>query len=116
MASRRDVERKLHELIERLNRSDDAGRSLGGSLPDPKVLALDVTDVGATYWTDLRGGRMGPLREGAPDGADIRITASSDDLIELLDGKAGGPLSAYLTGRLRVEAALSDLLRLRKLL
>ncbi|HEX2029802.1 MAG TPA: SCP2 sterol-binding domain-containing protein [Actinomycetota bacterium] len=110
------MERKLHELIERLDRNDDAARSLSGSLPDPKVLALVVTDLDAAYSTELREGRMGPLREGHADEADIRITASSDDLVELLDGRPGGAVSAYLTGRLRVEAALSDLLRLRKLL
>lgn len=116
MASRSDVERRLHELVERLNRSDEAARSLGGSLPEARVLALEVTDLDARYWTELRGGRMGPLQEGTPERADIRLTAASDELIELLDGKAGGAMSAYLAGRLRVEASLSDLLRLRKLL
>ena len=55
-----------------------------------------------------------------PDGpsvpkADIRLTMASDDLVALTDGRLQfGP--AWATGRVRLEAGLRDLLRLRKLL
>jgi hypothetical protein len=47
--------------------------------------------------------------------ADIRLTMTSDDLIALTDGGLSfGP--AWATGRVKLEAGLRDLLRLRKLL
>ena len=47
--------------------------------------------------------------------ADIRLTMTSDDLVALTDGGLHfGP--AWATGRVKLEAGLRDLLRLRKLL
>jgi putative sterol carrier protein len=47
--------------------------------------------------------------------ADIRLTMTSDDLIALTEGKLHfGP--AWATGRVKLEAGLRDLLRLRKIL
>jgi hypothetical protein len=46
--------------------------------------------------------------------ADIRLTMSSDDLVALTDGRLSfGP--AWASGRIKLEAGLRDLLRLRKL-
>lgn len=47
--------------------------------------------------------------------ADIRLTMASDDLVALTGGELSfGP--AWATGRVKLEAGLRDLLRLRKLL
>jgi len=58
--------------------------------------------------------RLGPLHRGAPDDPDITISADSDDLVRLIDGE-GSLFSAYLSGRVRIEASVSDLLHLRRL-
>lgn len=116
MASLTEVERKLHELKDRLDASDEGARALGDSLPESRILALHVTDLEADFWTELRGGRMGEINHGPPQEAHIRIRAHSDDFVDMVDGTAGGLFSAYLGGRLRVDASVSDLLRLRKLL
>lgn len=112
MASTEEVERTLEELIARLG--SEAGRELGRSLPDRRTLALHVGDLDTEWWTEIEEGRPGPLHRGAPDGADIRITADSDDIVELVDGRAS-LFSAYLSGRVRIEASFSDLLHLRRL-
>ncbi|HEX5947992.1 MAG TPA: SCP2 sterol-binding domain-containing protein [Actinomycetota bacterium] len=112
MASTEEVERKLEELITRLG--SEAGQELGRSLPDRRALALHVGDLDVEWWTELEGGRLGPLRRGTFEAADIRITAHSDDLVELIDGEAA-LFSAYLAGRIRIEASFSDLLLLRRL-
>jgi predicted lipid carrier protein YhbT len=114
LASTKQVERKLEELITRLGSSAEAGRELGRSLPDRRAVALHVGDLDAAWWTELEEGRLGPLRRGAPEDSDIRITAHSDDLVELIDGEAA-LFSAYLAGRIRIEASFSDLLLLRRL-
>jgi hypothetical protein len=77
--------------------------------------------------TDLEHEVRGRLAQGkvrdlvvVPDGespppADIRLTMTSDDLVALTDGRLSfGP--AWASGRVKLEAAFRDLLRLRKLL
>jgi predicted lipid carrier protein YhbT len=114
LASEQEVEERLEALIARLDANENATGRLRGSLPEDRILSLRVTDLGADYWTSLEGGRLGELQRGAPGQAHIRITASSDDLVQLVDGN-GSLFSAYLAGRVRIEASFSDLLRLRKL-
>jgi hypothetical protein len=47
--------------------------------------------------------------------ADIRLTMNSDDLVALTEGRLSfGP--AWASGRVKLEAGLRDLLRLRKML
>ena len=115
MASREDVQQRLEELITRLAASDSGARSLAETLPDPRVLSVRITDLDADFWTVLQDGTMGPLRQGEPDDPDIHIRAPSDTLVDLIDGKAS-LFSAYLAGTVRIDASISDLLRLRKLL
>ena len=114
MASKEEVESRLEELIERLGENDEAARALGRSLPERRILTLDVTDLGATYWTELSAGTLGPLNEGHPKESHIRIATSSDDLVSLIEGGQSF-FSAYVAGRVRVDASFTDLLKLRKL-
>ena len=56
-----------------------------------------------------------PARAGRGPKADIRLTMKSDDLIALTDGELQ-LRPAWATGRVKLEAGLRDLLRLRKIL
>ena len=114
MASKEEVEARLGELIDRLGENEEAARAIGRSLPDPRTLSLHVTDLDLHYWTELVAGRLAPLERGEPEDAHIRITTSSDDLVGFVDGGVS-LFSAYASGRIRIEASFSDLLKLRKL-
>lgn len=114
MADRQQVEAKLRELIGRLDEAGDMQRSLSDSLEAPKVLAIHLPDLEADYWAEMASGRMDDLHPGAPERADIRIRVSSDDLIDLVDGRAS-MLSSVLAGRVKIDASLADLMRLRRL-
>jgi predicted lipid carrier protein YhbT len=114
VATATEVETKLEELIGRLAGDEGTAGELGRSLPDRRVLSVHVTDLEADWWTTLESGRMGRLRRGPPEDADIRVRARSDDLVSLIDGR-GSLFSAYLAGRVRIEASFSDLLKLRRL-
>lgn len=115
MATKRQVETKLRQLIKRLDQTDHEARgSLADSLPEPRIIEVVITDLGTSYWTELTEGRMDGLHEGSPRQAEIKVKLASDDLIELVDGKKS-MFSAYLAGRVSIEASFSDLLRLRKL-
>lgn len=116
MATRREVERKLRELIARLDAADTRVRgSLAESLPDRRIVEVVVQDLGASYWTEMAGGRMGKLHHGVPPAeAGIRIHVSSDHLVELVNGEKS-LFSSYIGGQVRIEASFTDLLRLRRL-
>jgi len=115
VATKREVERKLRELMSRLEEADAGVRgSLAGALPDSRVIQVIVPDLGLSYWTELAGGTMDSLHRGEPRDAEIRVHVDSDDLIELVDRRRS-LFSSYLSGKVKIEASLGDLLRLRKL-
>lgn len=81
-----------------------------------RTISVTVTDLGVTYVTVLGAGGD-PVREVAPGEppADIRMTASSDEVISL----AEQPMNiarAWMSGRVKIEASIKDLFRLRRLL
>lgn len=108
---------------------DECLKALKGILGDiaahPAAAGLDRSV--SCRLTDLHEVVLGRLSSGAirdlevlPHGpavpkADIRLTMKSDDLIALTDGRLHFG-SAWATGKLKLEAGLRDLLRLRKIL
>ena len=98
---------------------------LGDLASNPAAAGLDRSL--SCRLTDLDQMLVGRLASGAvhdltavPDGpsaprADIRLTMTSDDLVALTDGRLHFG-QAWATGRVKLEAGLRDLLRLRKLL
>ncbi|MEE4546224.1 SCP2 sterol-binding domain-containing protein [Streptomyces sp. V4-01] len=80
---------------------------------DCRIADLDVTFVGR-----LEGGHIRDVVtvEGQPGRkAQIRLSMRSDDLVAMVAGELGFA-RAWATGRVRVQASLRDVLRLRSLL
>ncbi len=77
------------------------------------ITDLDVTFAGrmADGRIDVRETLVGPPRERA----EIRLAMTGDDLVALVSGELDFA-RAWGSGRVRLEAGLRDLLRLRKLL
>ena len=100
-------------------------RILGDLAANPAAAGLDRTL--SCRLTDLEQVVLGRLSSGAvrdlravPDGpevpkADIRLTMTSDDLVALTDGRLSFA-PAWASGRVKFEAGLRDMLRLRSLL
>ena len=115
MSTKKQVKAKLQEMIDRLDDADEKWHAnLAKALPGPKTILIEVTDLDLAFWTELAEGRMSPLHEGEPDDVDIKMRAKSNDLVAMIDGEMGF-MSSFLSGRVRVDAPLSDLLALRKL-
>ena len=81
-------------------------RSMSVAIPDLDVTFVTVLGVGDD-----------PVHEVAPGDppADIRLTASSDEVVALSEQ----PLNiarAWVSGRIKIEASMKDLFRLRRLL
>ena len=115
MPNKQRVEAKLREMLDRLDEAgDDVRGNLARALPQRKRIRIDLTDLQTSYWAELSRGRMSELREGEVARPDIHLKTTSEDLTSALDGQKS-MLSLYLSGRIRVEAGLADLLALRKL-
>jgi SCP-2 sterol transfer family len=115
MATKKQVKAKLQVMIDRLDGADEKWHdNLARALPGTKTIQIDVTDLECSYWTELTAGAMSELREGEAPKVDIRMRAKSDDLVAMVDGELG-LMSSFMSGRVRVDASLSDLLALRKL-
>ena len=116
MATKKDVESKLRELIDRLGRAGpEAHGQLARALPEARVIQMEVSEPQASYWTELSGGKLGKLHAGKSPDPDIRVTAKAEDLIAMIDGNRN-LFSSYLAGHIRVQASISDLMALRKLM
>ncbi|GAA4782482.1 SCP2 sterol-binding domain-containing protein [Streptomyces ziwulingensis] len=83
-----------------------------------RSVSCHITDLDVTFAGRLTDGRIevretlqGPPRERAQ----IRLAMSGDDLVALVDGELHFA-KAWGSGRVKLEAGLRDLFRLRKLL
>jgi hypothetical protein len=101
--------------MRRLNEADrSVHSSLAQTLPDPRVIEITLPDLGASYWTTMSGGTMDHLHATPCEDPDIRLRVDSNHLVELLDGKRSF-MASLVSGHVKIDASLSDLLRLRKL-
>ncbi len=74
-----------------------------------------MPDLDVTFHGGLEDGHIIGITTDEPPKAQIRLTADSDDLVALTDGDLGFG-QAWLSGRVKVEAGVRDLLKLRSML
>jgi hypothetical protein len=111
VATVEEVEEVLERLLERLEDVDESTRSL---LPPRRTIEARCPDLELVRYAEWRSGRIIPLDE-PPKRPDIRLSVRSDDLMEIASGRL--PFGrAYASNRLRLDASMSDLLRLRAVL
>ncbi|WP_131742406.1 SCP2 sterol-binding domain-containing protein [Actinomadura roseirufa] len=81
-----------------------------------RTISCRIPDLGLAYRSRLHaGGLDGFEPDGDPGTAQVRLTVDSDDLVALARDELS-PAKAWAAGRLRIEASLLDLIRLRRLL
>jgi hypothetical protein len=114
MATQEQCRKALESLTGRLSSPEVLERA--AKLGD-KTLSCRVTDLGVTFVTMLSAHGAEPVTEATANTppAQIRVIASSDQVVAVADNPANFA-KAWLTGRLRVEGSIKDLLQLRKLL
>jgi hypothetical protein len=113
MASAQECQQALQKLAGRLSEMSPADRA---NYFADRTMSVTIPDIGVTFVTRLGSGDD-PVREAAPDEppADIKLTADSDEVVSL----AETPMNigrAWVSGRVKVEASVKDLFRLRRLL
>ena len=114
MATAEECRQALESLTGRLAELDPEERE--ANLVD-RVISVTVPDLGITFMTHLGPDGASPVTvaNGSDGPAQVRFTAKSDDLVALAEDP-GSLGRAWLSGRLKVQASIFDLLRLRKLL
>lgn len=114
MATAEECRSALETLVGRLAELDPADRA--AHLAD-RTLSCTVTDLGITFITKLGADGGGPVTEaaGTDQRANVRFSTKSDELL-LIAEDPGRFARAWLTGRVKVDASLYDLFRLRRLL
>jgi predicted lipid carrier protein YhbT len=109
MATQQECEVALGQLASQFGGDAAAQRDFDRSL------SCHVPDLGITFSGRLRGGRVESVTAEPAPKAQIRFTASSDDLVALAEGRLGFA-PAWSSKRLKVEAGFMDLLKLRSML
>jgi hypothetical protein len=113
MKSAEECREALQKLAGRLSELSPADRD---QYFGNQSISVTIPDLGVTFATNLGAGDD-PVREVGPGEppADIRLTADSDEVVSL----AESPMNiarAWMAGRVKIEASMKDLFRLRKLL
>lgn len=81
-----------------------------------RTISCRIPDLGLVFLTRIHEGGLDDFQAvDDADAAQVRLTVSSDDLVALADHQLHAG-RAWAAGRLKVEASLGDLLRLRKIL
>ena len=115
MASAEECREALQALSGRLTEMSPQDRAsyFGKRSMSCHVTDLDITFV--TRFTDDGRRRRSPRPSRTTRPADIRLTASSDDVISL-SATPANIARMWIAGRVKVQASMRDLLALRKLL
>ena len=113
MKSAEECREALQKLAGRLAELNPADRD---EYFGNRSISVTIPDLGVTYVTNMGKGDD-PVHEVGPDDplADLRMTANSDEVVAL----AESPMNiarAWMAGRVKIEASMKDLFRLRKLL
>jgi len=115
VASLEQCQSALQSLVDRLAAVHP---DIRGRYEVTRTLSCRVPDLDVVFLATLNDSGIEDLRRCSgsdTDGAQVRLAAQSDDLVALVDSELSAP-TAWATGRLKVEASVLDLLKLRTLL
>ncbi|MFE2430040.1 sterol-binding protein [Streptomyces sp. NPDC059373] len=115
MATIEECRSALDQLSENLAKAEGDVRSAAAM---DRSLSCHITDLDITFVGRLTDGHIRDvttLHGPPPSRAEIRLTMAGDDLVSLVNGELHFA-RAWGSGRVKLEAGLRDLLRLRKLL
>ncbi len=110
MASVEECEAAIGHVAGLLHGADDGVRQQA----DDRSVSLFIPDLDVVFAARLHEGSLIDITTLEREKAQIRLTVSSDDLVALVNGDLGFP-QAFAHGRVRIDAGIRDLLRLRTL-
>lgn len=114
MATADECRKALESLTGRIAGMDQADRA--AHFPE-RTMSCRVPDLGLLFVTRIGPHGADEVREATPQDkpAQVRFTANSDDLVWVAEDLSRFP-RAWMTGKLKVEASIMDILQLRRFL
>jgi putative sterol carrier protein len=101
-------EQALHTLAQRLADNEASRRKAGFD----RSVTCTIRDLDVVFAGRLKDGQLLDIGPAAARDAQVRLTMTGDDLLALVDGDLK-MASAWATGRVKIEASVRDLMRLR---
>ncbi|WP_149823384.1 SCP2 sterol-binding domain-containing protein [Streptomyces tailanensis] len=115
MATIEECRSALDKLSDNMRNADGDVRAAAAL---DRSLSCRITDLDVTFVGRLKDGGievLDTLQGPPPEKAEIRLTMTGDDLVAMVNGELNFA-KAWGAGRVKLEASLKDLFRLRKLL
>ena len=110
MATVEECEKALDELAARLAARDPASNR--SSLD--RTISCHIRDLDATWAGRLHDGRLEDIARASTTAAQVKLSMKSDDLLTLVAGELN-MAAAWATGRVKVDASVRDIMRLRSI-
>ena len=111
MVTQAEILTALEGMTERLQSEEMKERLAGFS----KKLLFELTDSGKTFLLEIADGDVKGSQIVGDVAPDIRISADGGTLVGILLGNINA-MSAFMGGKIQVDAALPDLLKLQQIL
>jgi predicted lipid carrier protein YhbT len=110
LATVEECEKALHELAARLADRDPAN----AKTTLDRTLSCHIRDLDVTWTGHLREGRLDDVEQASAPDAQVKLSMKSEDLLKLVAGELN-MAAAWATGRVRVDASVRDVMRLRSI-
>jgi putative sterol carrier protein len=110
VATVEQCEQALHALAGRLASNDPSHRRVRLD----RSLSCSLTDLGIVFCGRIKDGELIEIAPASSTEAQIRLAMRSDDLVALVAGELK-IASAWASGRIKVDAGVRDLIKLRSI-
>jgi len=80
-----------------------------------KTVQFVYVDINVSYVLELAGGEVKELKEGTVQRPNVVVTIDSDTFLGILNGEIDA-INAFSAGKIKYKGAMTDLLKLQKLL
>ncbi|MCA1822894.1 MAG: hypothetical protein ABR520_00290 [Mycobacteriales bacterium] len=112
MATIDECEKALHALARELAGVDEGTRRKHVL---ERTVSCELPDLDVTFFGRLGDDGLTDITRDLREPAQIKLSMNSDDLVALTSGDLALP-GAWASGRVRIDASVLDLLKLRSLL
>jgi hypothetical protein len=112
MATVEECEAAMHQFAALMGGMDSETRR---KVSLDRSVSCHIRDLGVTFRGQLKDGELRDVTRTDSRDAQIRLAMTGDDLLALIAGQLNFA-KAWATGRIKLEASVFDLLKLRSLI